>query len=73
MTEDRRKELAEHRDQVAMKDEQLESVGRLVDGVKEIQMAWARPDARQAIPEMVMAGKGVKGKAPLRKKIGVRR
>jgi small subunit ribosomal protein S35 len=68
MTNERRQELANYRQQMSLKDQQLEVAGQLIDGIRQIEdsLAKAAP-VRDAIPEMVMAGQG-KGK-----KVAVRR
>lgn len=50
---------------MAQKDQNLELKGQLVDGIKQIEEVKARPIVQEALPEMVMAGKG--------KKVAVRR
>jgi len=73
MTEDRIRELARYREEAAMKDKRKEILGKVVDGVKQIEEALSRrvEPARVAEPEMVMAGKGGKGQRG--KKVAVRR
>lgn len=65
LTDERRQELAQYRLDMAQKDQNLELKGQLVDGIKQIEEVKARPIVQEALPEMVMAGKG--------KKVAVRR
>jgi hypothetical protein len=55
--------LAAYRQNAAMKDQELMFTGQLVDGIKQIEEAFARPaPTREALPEMASAAKGAKGK-----------
>jgi small subunit ribosomal protein S35 len=68
MTDERRQDLARYRQQISLKDQQLEVAGQLIDGVRQIEEGLAKAKlVREALPEMVMAGKG-KGK-----KVAIRR
>ena len=70
MTPKREQFLKAYREQAAQKDQQLSLQGQLVDGVQQIENAWNRiPAVKEALPEMVMAGKG--GKTP--KRVAMRR
>ena len=71
MTEERAAELAQYREQTAQKDRQRMLAGQIVDGVKQIEAALAKPALqREALPEMVMAGRGARGN---QKRVTVRR
>jgi small subunit ribosomal protein S35 len=73
MTEERRQELVAYRQQNALKDQQRELTGQLIDGIKQIEEGLARPaPVREALPEMVMAGRGG-GNAAKGKRVTVRR
>lgn len=73
MTAKRAEELRAHREQAALKDQEKMIAGQIVDGVKQIESAWARvPEpASEALPEMVSANRGTKGKTP--KRVAMRR
>lgn len=72
MTKERRIELTKYRHQIATQDQQREIAGQLLDGIKQIEEALAKPvPLREAVPEMIMAGKG--GKIIKGKKVAVRR
>jgi small subunit ribosomal protein S35 len=73
MTNQRANELARYRQQLAERDQQKELAGKLIDGIKQIEasIAAAVVPEQGALPEMVMAGRGSKGKAP--KRLAVRR
>jgi hypothetical protein len=62
MTPKRQQFLNKYREKAAQRDQQLMITGQLVDGVRHIEEAWNRiPEpAKEALPEMVMAGKGRK-------------
>jgi hypothetical protein len=69
MTPERRAELDKLRENAALKDQRRLLTGQLVDGVKQIQDAFAKaPAPPVAIPEMIMAGGKGRGK-----KVAVRR
>lgn len=72
MTAERRVELAKLRENAELRDQRRMLTGQLVDGIKQIEEAWAKgPVQPAALPEMVMAGgKGAKGKG---KRLAVRR
>ena len=73
LTEERRAELAASRENAELKDQRRMLTGAIVDGIKQIEIALARPpSAREALPEMVMVGKG-KGRAVKGKKVAIRR
>lgn len=73
MTPERERELANHRRQLAHKDEQKMLAGELVDGIKLIEQRLSQIIPEESMSDMVMAGKpGLKGgKAP--KRMAVRR
>jgi hypothetical protein len=73
MTAERQAELAQYREASAVRDQERVTAGQLVDGVKEIREAWARkPESTTgALPEVVMAGRGIKGQRP--KRVALRR
>jgi small subunit ribosomal protein S35 len=73
LTAERKAELARYREAAAAKDQQRLLAGQLMDGVKQIEDAWARIPvaAKEALPEMIMAGKGPRGQKG--KKVGIRR
>lgn len=63
ITEERRIELAKYRQDIALRDQQRELAGRLVDGVKQIEQGLAKQEPiRQSQPEMIQAVRGTKGK-----------
>lgn len=71
MTEKRRAELAQIREEAELTDQKQLLSGQLVDGIKLIEEAWAKGPAQPvALPDMVLTGKGAKGKA---KRLAVRR
>lgn len=72
MSPERKAELDTIRQQALLQDEQKQHKGLLIDGLSEIQGAFARlpPPTLDAIPEFVMAGKG---KAKGARKVSVRR
>lgn len=74
LTDERREQLTQYRLQMEKKDQILELEGQLVDGIKKIETVISRPIAKEALPEMVLAGgkstAGGKGKG---KKVAVRR
>ena len=71
MTEERAAELAQYREHTAQVDRQRMIAGRMVDGVKQIEEALAKPNPeRDALPEMAMAGRGARGN---QKRVTVRR
>lgn len=62
MTEERAAELAQYREQTALKDQQRMLTGQIVDGIKRIEEALAKPaPEKEALPEMAMAGRGARG------------
>ena len=63
MTKERQKELAELRANAELTDQRRLLTGQLVDGIKQIEEAFSKAAAQPvSIPEMVMAGKGIKGR-----------
>ena len=70
LTEERREELAKYRQGMALKDQQREIAGHLIDGVRQIEQELAKPPkVTNAVPELVAAGRG-KGSG---KRVSVRR
>lgn len=71
MTDERRQELGRYRQAMTVKDQEREITGQLVDGIRQIEEGMRRAvAAKNATPELVMAGKGATGKG---KKVSVRR
>ena len=72
MTEARQAELAKFRENAELRDQRRMLTGQLVDGIKQIEEAWAKGPAQPtALPEMaVVGGKGAKGKG---KRVAIRR
>lgn len=66
-------ELAQYREEVATKDQTRMLAGKLIDGVRQIESAWSRIPVveKEALSDMVMAGRGGKGQKG--KKIAIRR
>lgn len=63
MTRERRAELDKLRENAALRDQRRLLTGQLVDGVKQIQEAFAKAPAQPvALPEMAMAGGKGRGK-----------
>jgi small subunit ribosomal protein S35 len=60
MTAERKAELEEYRRQTAMKDQRKAITGQIIDGMMQIEQGLNKPAlVREAIPELVMAGKRV--------------
>lgn len=71
MTKARREELVKIRENAELRDQRRMLTGQLVDGIKQIEEAWAKGPAQPAaLPEMAMAGRGAKGKG---KRLAVKR
>jgi small subunit ribosomal protein S35 len=71
MTARRRAELISLRENAELRDQRRLLTGQLVDGVKQIEDAWSKSPAQPtALPEMAMAGKGIRAKG---KRIAVKR
>lgn len=71
MTKERRAEIEAHRQSLLEKDQQRALEGQLVDGVKQIEEVMSGPaTVRAESPEMIVAGKGAKGKP---KRVAIRR
>lgn len=63
ITEDRRIELIKYRQDIALKDQQRELAGQLVDGIKQIEQGLAKQEPiRASLPDMIMAARGGKQK-----------
>ena len=72
MTGERKEELAKLRANAELRDQRRLLTGQLVDGVKQIEDAFSKIAAQPvAVPEMVIAGKGAKGKG--NKRLAVKR
>ena len=73
MTSQRRVELERYRQEQALKDQQRQVSGLLVDGLKQIEEGLAKqvPLRRESLAEMVMASKGGAKKGG--KRVSVRR
>ena len=64
MSEERKAELEKVRANAELRDQRRLLTGQPVDGIKQIEEAFSKVAAQPvAAPEMVMAGKGGKGKA----------
>jgi len=71
MTKERRAELEKIRANAELRDQRRMLTGQLVDGIKQIEEAFSKVVAQPtAVPEMVMAGKGAKGRG---KRIAIKR
>ena len=71
LTGKRREELKNFRENAELRDQRRMLTGQLVDGIKQIEDAWAKSPAQPApLPEMAMGGRGVKGKG---KRLAVKR
>ncbi|KAE8445319.1 hypothetical protein EG329_013557 [Mollisiaceae sp. DMI_Dod_QoI] len=71
ITTQRKKELEQYRQQVAMKDQQREIAGHIINGIMQIEEGLKKSvAAREELPEMIMAGSESKTRG---KRVAVRR
>lgn len=71
MTEKRRAELEQYRQQAATKDSQRAVAGQLIDGIMQIEEGLNKAAAaKQAMPELILAGGDSRSRG---KRLAVRR